>query len=77
MLIFKMVIHSKWGRRRGKTENEEERDVGMKWGRRRKTEIQGEMKARMKWEREGFKYGYLVCIGLNRRQLLTHFFKFT
>lgn len=35
----------------------------MKWGRRRrKSEIGGEMKARLKWEREGFKYGYLVCV---------------
>ena len=24
------------------------------------------MKAQMKWEREGFKYGYLVGVGLNR-----------
>ena len=73
-----MVIHSKWGRRRGKTEKEEEGDAHMKWGRRRrKFEIGGEMKAQLKWEREGFKYGYLVCVGLNRRQLLTHFLKFT
>ena len=27
------------------------------------------MKARMKWEREGFKYGYLVDVGLNRHGL--------